>query len=175
MNAGSQGVVVRTATADDAAAAVARLYNAGIDGRQATFETDHRSTVAIADRIARTEHPHAWLVAARDGEVLGWAATSPYSTRPVYAGIAEYSVYVDPAHTGRGVGTVLLAALLRSAQSAGLHKVTSRIFPENTASLALARRSGFRVVGPHLAHAQLDGVWRDVVTVEALLLRPPAR
>ena len=156
---------VREATAADAAA-VARAYNAGIDGRQATFETAHRSAEDMAQRITQTRDPHAFLV-ADDGEVRGWAATSPYSPRAVYRGVAEYSVYVDVP--GRGTGRLLLEALLARAEAAGLHKVTSRVFPENTASLALARSLGFRVVGTHLRHARLDGRWRDVVTVEVLL------
>lgn len=162
------GLVVRDATGDDASAAAA-VYNAGIDSRQATFETEHRSAEEMSARIARTGETHAFLVAELDGRVVGWAATFPYSARPAYAGVAEYSVYVDPAAQGRGVGRALVAELLDRARGAGLHKVTSRIFPENTASLALAERLGFRVVGTHLRHAQLDGAWRDVVTVEALL------
>lgn len=162
------GLVVRDATGDDASA-VAAVYNAGIDSRQATAETEHRSAEEMSARIARTGETHAFLVAELDGRVVGWAATFPYSVRPAYAGVAEYSVYVDPAAQGRGVGRALVAELLDRARGAGLHKVTSRIFPENTASLALAERLGFRVVGTHLRHAQLDGAWRDVVTVEALL------
>ena len=156
---------LRDAAADDAGE-VARTYNAGIDGRQATFETTHRDAADMADRIRGTRPPYAFLV-ADDGRVRGWAATYPYSPRPVYDGVAEYSVYVD--EPGRGTGRLLLTELLRRAEQAGLHKVTSRVFPENVASLALARRLGFREVGTHQRHARLDGVWRDVVTVEVLL------
>lgn len=106
---------------------------------------------------------------AQADELLGWAASYPYSPRPVYATVAEYSVYVAPEAAGRGVGRALLSALEERAEQGGLHKLTSRIFPENTASLALARSLGFREVGLHRRHARLDGVWRDVVTVEVLL------
>lgn len=156
---------VRAATVQDAAA-VARIYNAGLDGRNATFETTHRTAPDMAERITGTRAPYAFLV-ADDGGVQGWAATYPYSPRPAYDGVAEYSVYV--AEPGRGTGALLLAELLRRAEESGLHKVTSRVFPENAASRALARRFGFREVGTHLRHAQLDGRWRDVLTIEVLL------
>ncbi|GGC07409.1 arsinothricin resistance N-acetyltransferase ArsN1 family A [Cellulomonas carbonis] len=160
---------VRDATPDDAGT-VAVIVNAGIDARTATFETEHRTTGAMAERIASTSPRHAFLVAELDGVVVGWAATYPYSPRAVYDGVAEYSIYVAPDAHGRGVGSALLGALLDRARAAGLHKVTSRVFPENAASLALAARHGFEVVGTHRSHARLDGVWRDVVTVEVLLL-----
>ena len=162
------GPTVRPATGADAAA-IAAIYNEGIDSRQATFETTRRTPSEMAERIRTTAPPHCCLVATQADAVIGWAATYPYSPRPVYAGIAEYSVYVASAAHGLGVGRALLTAVLEHARAHGLHKVTSRIFPENTASLALAERLGFRIVGTHVAHAQLDGQWRDVVTVEALL------
>lgn len=156
---------IRDATVQDAPA-VARIYNAGLDTRNATFETEHRTAQEMVDRIAGTAPPYAFLVVDNAG-VQGWAATYPYSPRPAYRGVAEYSVYV--AQPGRGTGRALLAELLRRAEEAGLHKVTSRIFPENGASRALAQRLGFREVGTHLRHARLDGLWRDVLTVEVLL------
>ncbi len=162
-------VEVRAATVGDADA-VARIYNLGIDSRQATFETEHRTAAEMADRIDGTAPRHAFLVASVDGRVAGWAATFPYSPRRAYDGVAEYSVYVDPGVHGRGVGRALLAELLRRARQSGVHKVTSRVLAENTASLALAEQLGFRVVGTQLSHARLDGQWRDVVLVEALLL-----
>ena len=157
---------VRDAQRGDAAE-VARAYNAGLDSRNATFETVHRTAEELAERITGTRAPYAFLVAEDDGRVHGWAATCPYSPRPVYDGVAEYSVYVD--EPGCGTGRLLLEELLRRAEEAGLHKVTSRVFPENAASRALARRLGFREVGTHLRHARLDGVWRDVLTIEVLL------
>ncbi|MDT0164029.1 arsinothricin resistance N-acetyltransferase ArsN1 [Actinotalea sp. AC32] len=164
---------VRDATPEDAGT-VAEIFNAGIDARTATFETEHRTADAMAERIASTSPRHAFLVAELGGVVVGWAATYPYSARAVYDGVAEYSIYVAPDAHGRGVGSALLGALLDRARTAGLHKVTSRVFPENAASLALAARHGFEVVGTHRSHAQLDGVWRDVVTVEVLLLEEDA-
>lgn len=160
-------MIVRDAVRDDATE-VAAVYNAGLLGRTATFETTPRTPGDMAERIAGTAAPYAFLV-ADDGGPVGWAASYPYSPRPAYATVAEYSVYVAPAAAGRGVGRALLSALVERAEQDGLHKLTSRIFPENTTSLALARSLGFREVGVHRRHARLDGVWRDVVTVEVLL------
>ena len=156
----------RPARAGDAPA-IARIYNDGIAGRQATFETRPRS----ADEIA------AWLgdglpllVAERDdGTVAGFARVTPYSDRCVYEGVGEYGIYVDAAARGGGVGTALLEALARAAEEAGYHKLTSKLFTSNAASLALARRCGFHEVGIHRRHGRLDGEWRDVLVVERLL------
>lgn len=122
------GLVVRLADPDDAAQ-VAVIYNAGIDSRLATFETEHRTAADMLERITSTRPPHSFVVAEQAGTVVGWAAMFPYSARPVYAGIAEYSVYVHPDAQGAGVGRLLLTALLERARAQGLHKVTSRIFP----------------------------------------------
>jgi L-amino acid N-acyltransferase YncA len=101
--------------------------------------------------------------------VLGWVAVSPVSSRPVYAGVVEHSVYVDPAAQGRGIGRLLLAALVASTDAAGIWTIQSAIFPENAASLALHRTAGFRVVGVRERigrHASQGGRWRDVVFLE---------
>jgi phosphinothricin acetyltransferase len=98
--------------------------------------------------------------------VLGWAALAPVSTRAVYAGVAENAVYVDPGARGRGVGEALLRALLGSADRAGVWTVQSGVFPENTASLALHRKVGFRVVGRRERIGRHHGRWRDVVLLE---------
>jgi phosphinothricin acetyltransferase len=147
-------------------AAIARIYNEGIDARIATFETRHRTPQDIAAWLG-TRYPV--LVVTRAGEVVGFAATSAYRPRECYAGIAEYSVYVASEAQGSGVGRLALASLIAAAEGAGFWKLVSRIFPENTPSLALARKLGFREVGTYVKHAQLDGVWKDVVIVERLL------
>ena len=101
--------------------------------------------------------------------MLGWASASAYRARACYAGIAEYSIYVATSHHGRGVGRALMTVFLDALGAAGFWKVLSRLFPENQASRALGARFGFREVGVYRRHAQLDGVWRDVVMVERLL------
>jgi len=157
---------VRAATLDDAAA-IAAIYNGGILGRMATFETREQTPHDIAAWFDEPRHPR--IVAEERGRVVGWAAASGYRPRDCYAGIAEFSVYVAADARGRGVGDALMRAFLPACEAAGFWKVLSRIFPENAASRALCRRHGFREVGTYERHARLDGVWRDVVIVERLL------
>jgi L-amino acid N-acyltransferase YncA len=156
---------IRPAAAGDVPA-ITRIYNDGIAGRQATFETRPRTPADVAVWIGGRE---PILVAERAGEVIGFARVSPYSDRDVYAGVGEYGIYVDPAARAAGLGTRLLEALADAAEAAGYHKLTSKLFTSNGASLALARRCGFREVGIHRNHARLDGEWRDVIVVERLL------
>ena len=148
-------------------AAIAAIYNEGIEDRIATFETAPR---APEDLLGWTGDGAPPLVVAEDGgEVLGWARAGEYSDRCVYAEVAEYAVYVARAARGRGVGRALLEALAADAENKGYHKLLSRIFPENEASLALARACGFREVGVHRRHGKLDGEWKDTVVVEKLI------
>jgi L-amino acid N-acyltransferase YncA len=159
---------IRPAAPADAPAIVA-IYNEGIRGRGATFETTERTADDVLTWFdAASAHPFLVAVGA-DGAVLGWVRASSYRARACYAGIADFSVYVSVAARGRGVGDALMAAFLPACAGAGLWKVLSRIFPENAASLALCARHGFRTVGTYEKHARLDGVWRDVVIVERLL------
>ena len=163
---------VRPAQPRDAAA-IAAIYNQGIRGRGATFETEERTAEERAAWLAGHDTRHPCLVAtvaAGEGErVVGWASTSGYRSRPCYDGIAEFSVYVHDDWQGRGVGRALLGALLSAAEAAGLWKLVSRVFPENAASRALCASVGFREVGIYEKHARLDGVWKDCVIVERLL------
>jgi phosphinothricin acetyltransferase len=108
-------------------------------------------------------------VAERDGQVVAYAGAGPYRSRPAYAGVAEHSVYVARAARGTGGGRAALDALCRAYAERGFWKILSRIFPENTASLRLHERCGFRVVGVYHRHGKLDGQWRDCVIVERLL------
>jgi phosphinothricin acetyltransferase len=157
---------IHPATVEDAPA-IARIYNEGIRGRGATFETRERTADEVVRWFGDPRHPV--LAAELEGRVVGWVAASNYRPRECYAGIAEFSVYVAGEARGRRVGDALMAAFLPACAAAGLWKVLSRIFPENTASRALCARHGFREVGVYERHAQLDGAWRDVVIVERLL------
>lgn len=157
---------IRTARAADAPR-IADIYNEGIRGRGATFETRERAADEVAAWLGDPRHPV--LVAETDGEVGGWIAASTYRPRECYAGIAEFSVYVAASARGRRLGDALMAAFVPACEQAGLWKLLSRIFPENEASLALCARHGFRTVGTYVRHAKLDGAWRDVVIVERLL------
>ena len=157
----------RAATPDDADA-IAAIYNQGIAERIATFETRPRTAADIAGWFG-DRYPVVVVTAGGGGRVIAFAATSTYRPRDCYAGIAEYSVYVDRDARGQGAGRLALEALFEAARAAGFWKIVSRIFVENTASRALMRRTGFREVGIYRRHGQLDGVWRDVVIVEKML------
>ena len=115
-----------------------------------------------------TEHQMHPPIAYVDEAVVA-TGTFPYSARACYAGIGEFSVYVAREYRGRGAGHAVLAALIEAATDAGLHKLTSRVFPENIASRALLKDLGFAEIGIHRRHGKLDGVWRDCVIVERLL------
>lgn len=148
------------------AAAVARIYNAGIEERVATFETRHRSPEEVRLLLCGT---HPAVVVIENGTVTAFAWTSAYSPRECYSGVAEFSVYADPENRGRGAGRLAMEALIGEAQGRGFWKLISKVFVENTPSLCLLRSLGFREVGVHESHARLDGEWRDVVLVEKLL------
>lgn len=142
---------------------VLAVYRAGIEEGNATFETTAPSWETF-DAARLREHRHVAL--GLGGEVLGWAAVSPVSARPAYAGVVEHSVYVHPAARGRGVAGALLETLIASTESAGIWTIQSGVFPENTASLALHARAGFRVIGTRERVGRHHGVWRDVVLIE---------
>jgi L-amino acid N-acyltransferase YncA len=148
-------------TADDWPA-VEAIYAEGIATREATFET---GTPTWAE-FDSGRHPGHRFVAVDGDRVLGWAALAPTSSRACYAGVAEHSVYVAEGARGRGVGQVLMNALLASADAGGVWTIQTSIFPENVASVALHERLGFRVVGRRERIAQLDGVWRDTILLE---------
>jgi phosphinothricin acetyltransferase len=161
-------LAVRLATADDAAA-IARIHNEGIADRVATFETEPRTTAQVAAALAEKGDRYPTVVVEQDGVVVAWAGAGAYRSRPAYAGVAEHSVYVARAARGAGAGRAALDELCRVYAERGFWKLVSRIFPENTASLALHERCGFRVVGVYRRHGKLDGEWRDCVIVERLL------
>jgi phosphinothricin acetyltransferase len=158
----------RLATATDAAA-ITTIYNEGIADRVATFETEARTPAQIAQQLADKGDRFPTVVVERDGQVVAYAGAGPYRSRPAYAGVAEHSVYVARAARGAGAGRAALDALCQAYAERGFWKIVSRIFPENTASLRLHERCGFRVVGVYQRHGKLDGEWRDCVIVERLL------
>jgi len=155
----------RPATSADAAA-IARIYNRGIAGRIATFETQPRSA---ADVLAWFDGVHPIVVVEEAGEVIAVAATSIYRPRECYSGIAEFSVYVAREARRRGAGRRAMEALLREAEAHGFWKLLSRVFVDNAASRALLHSLGVREVGVYHKHGKLDGRWRDVVIVEYLI------
>lgn len=160
-------LAIRPAAAADAAA-VADIYNVGIEERGSTFEIVLRSEADMARRI--TENPHEpVIVATRGDRIVGWASIGGYRPRDCYAGIGEFSVYIASDARGQGIGKRLVEALIDEARRLGYWKLLSHIFTFNTASLALCRACGFREVGIYEKHGQLDGRWLDVVIVERLI------
>jgi L-amino acid N-acyltransferase YncA/DNA-binding transcriptional ArsR family regulator len=142
--------------------AVRRIYSEGIATGHATFETE------APDR--RTLE-HKWLpdhrwVAEINGHVAGWAAATPASTRPVYRGVAETSIYVGEGFRSRGVGKALIRQQVMAADAAALWTLQTSIFPENRASIALHQSAGYRTLGVRERIAQHHGVWRDTVFLE---------
>lgn len=158
---------IRKATELDAAA-VASIYNEGIEDRRATFQAKTQQPGDWEGPIQRA-HEHPVLVAERAGRVVGWAAVKPYSDFPPYKPVVEAMLYVARAERGRGIGTRLLEALAGEAEGAGFTKLIGKIFADNETSAALVRRCGFREVGVHRRHGRLDGRWKDVLLVERLL------
>ncbi len=142
--------------------AVQAIYRAGIETGQATFET----AVPTWDSWDASHIAHSRLVARGKDGVIGWAALTPVSSRCVYEGVAEVSVYIAAAARGQGVGKALLAALVVSSEQAGIWTLQSSLFPENEASVAIHKANGFRIVGRRERIAQQHGVWRDTLLME---------
>lgn len=161
-------VEIRPVRMDDAAA-IAEIYNQGIEARIATYETVLRTPADIEENIRNAKDRFPYLVAEIDGTVLGWASVSSYRPRDCYRGIGEFSIYVHEDARGKGVGKVLLPALMAAAEEAGFWKLLSRVFLFNTGSRKLCAAFGFREVGLYEKHAKLDDEWLDVVIVERLI------
>src|SRR4051812_1831003 len=157
-------MTIRPAAAGDAAA-IAAIYNEGIEDRVATFETRPRDAREVAEWIAGGLP----FVVADDGGIAGFARVSPYSDRCVYTGVGEHGVYVARSARGRRLGVALLEALAGACESAGYYKLTSRVFADNAASRTVHRAAGFEEVGVQRRHGRLDGEWKDCVLVERLL------
>ncbi len=143
-------------------ASVKAIYLEGIATGNATFETS-------APEWAEWDAKHradCRLVARSNGVVIGWTALSPVSSRCVYAGVAEESVYIGESARGQGVGKVLLNAVIAESEKAGIWTIQTGIFPENVTSLSLHKACGFRELGIRERIGQMNGVWRDVVFME---------
>ncbi len=157
---------VRPMAADDWAA-VEAIYREGIATGHATFEPEPPTW----EQFDSGKLNAGRLVAVDNEKVLGWAALTAVSTRPVYRGVVEHSVYTARDARGNGVGRALLESLLAAADEAGFWTLQSSIFPENAASLALHDRVGFRRVGYRervglMTYGPAAQTWRDTVLVE---------
>ncbi|MBZ0298149.1 MAG: GNAT family N-acetyltransferase [Anaerolineae bacterium] len=141
---------------------VREIYLQGIATKNATFETE----APAWEKWDAAHRQDCRLVARLDDQVVGWAALSPVSSRCVYAGVAEESIYIAESARGQGIGKVLLPALVEASEQAGIWMLQTGIFPENKASIHLHEWCGFRVLGVREKIGQLDGVWRDVAFME---------
>ncbi len=141
---------------------VRTIYEEGIRSRNATFET----SAPDSEQWDQAHLPFCRLVARNRGAVVGWAALSPVSARKAYAGVAEESIYVSQSAQGKGVGTALQQELIHQSEAHGIWTLQGVVFAENTASLALLKKSGFREVGRRERISQLDGRWRDTILLE---------
>lgn len=138
------------------------IYTEGIETGNATFETEAPSWEAW-DR----DHVKSCRLVATDGDqVTGWAVLSPVSSRCVYTGVGEVSLYISLNHRGQGIGPLLLKEIIRCSELEGFWTLQSGIFPENMASLVMHTKCGFREVGLRKKMGKLNGVWRDVVLLE---------
>lgn len=161
VNSGQEVVSIDTMTPDDWSA-VCAIYLEGIATGNATFETSTPEWTKWNAAHMRS----CRLVARMNGEVLGWAALSAVSSRCVYAGVAEVSVYVAETARGRGIGLQLLSGLVKASEQAGIWTLQAGIFPENEASIRLHEHCGFRIVGRRERLSQLKEAWRDVLLME---------
>ncbi|MFJ3337202.1 GNAT family N-acetyltransferase [Streptomyces sp. NPDC086766] len=157
--AGARVVAMGPEHADE----VLAIYRLGIEEGDATFET----APPTWEQFDAARLPgHRYVAVAGTGRVLGWVAATRVSDRCAYAGVVEHSVYVHPDARGRGIGLLLLNALIDSTETAGVWTIQSGVFPENTGSLALHEKAGFRVIGTRERIGRHHGVWRDVVLIE---------
>ncbi len=141
---------------------VSRIYQEGMDTGQATFETQVPSWEAWDQAHLEIGR----VVAVLDGRIVGWAALSPVSSRCVYGGVAEVSVYVNGGHQRLGIGRKLMQFLIDESEKNGYWTLQSGIFPENLPSIELHRKMGFRVLGYRERIGKRDGVWKDNVQME---------
>jgi L-amino acid N-acyltransferase YncA len=161
---------VGPALASDAEA-ICRIYNQGIEDRQATLETALRTPDERRAWLAGRSPRHPVLVARRGsgGAVVGWASLNPFNPRACYDHVGDFSLYVERGERGTGIGRQLLEPLIARARALGYHKLVLAAFPYNQAGCALYARCGFRTVGIYHEQGMLDDKWVDVVLMERLL------
>jgi phosphinothricin acetyltransferase len=161
-------LVIRPAHAADAAA-IAAIYNQGIEDRVATLETEPRTPDERRAWLAARDERHPVLVAERGGQALAWASLNPFNPRTAYAHVADLSIYVAREARGAGVGRLLLSRIVDEARRLGFHKMVLAAFPTNTAGMRLYARMGFSTVGTYREQGCLDGRWVDVIIMEQIL------
>lgn len=157
----AEKIVIDPMLAEDWSA-VKTIYQQGLDSGTASFET----SVPDWPTWNNKHRPDCRLVARRNGRIAGWAALAAVSSRSAYAGVAEISIYIHKDEMGRGIGDRLIAELIQKSEEAGYWTLQSGIFPQNTASLRLHAKHGFREVGRREKIARRDGKWHDLILLE---------
>ena len=161
-------VTIRTADSGDADA-ICTIHNQGIVDRVATLDTVLRTPDGVRTWLQERGRRHPVVVADVDGAVVGWGSLNAFNPRAAYDFVADFSVYVERAQRGRGIGRQLLARLIELARDAGYHKMVLAALSSNAAGIALYERAGFTRVGVYHEQGQLDGKWVDVLLMERLL------
>ncbi len=141
---------------------VCRIYEEGIASGNATFQTKAPEW----DQWDNAHVPNIRLVAIENEKIIGWAAISPVSSRPVYSGVGEVSVYVDPTYQGKGAGKLLLKQLIEQSEQNGFWTLQAGIFPENIASLKIHQNLGFRILGTREKIGKMGNTWRNTILLE---------
>ena len=165
---GANRLRVRPATADDAEA-ICRIYNQGIEDRVATLETEWRTPEERRQWLAARSPRHPVIVAETDTAILGWGSLNVFNPREAYRFVADFSIYVERAARGKGVGLFMLTGLVELAREHGYHKLVLSAFPTNASGMALYTTLGFRTVGMYKEQGRLDGRWVDTIIMEKLL------
>lgn len=160
---------VRRATVADAET-ICRIYNQGIEDRVATLETELRTPDERRQWLAGRSPRHPVIAAENaTGEIVGWGSLNVFNPREAYRFVADFSVYVERAWRGKGVGRVVLERLVELAREHGFHKMVLSAFPTNAGGMALYEKLGFRTVGIYREQGMLDGKWVDTIVMEKLL------
>lgn len=163
---------IRLATLEDAAA-IAAIYNQGIRDRVATLETEERTLEERAAWLTARDERHPVYVAEVAGTVVAWGSLNSFNPRPAYQWVVDFSVYVDGAKRGHGLGGAMLDHLIAEATRLGYHKLVLAAFPFNQAGMRLYQSRGFRTVGIYHEQGQLDGHWVDTIVMEKMLASEP--
>lgn len=142
---------------------VLKIFQEGIEGGNATFDN-----VPPAWEVWETKFFKncRWVLEDETGNVVGWAALQPISSRECYKGVAEVSIYLTTSVQGKGLGTMLLKKLILDSEERGFWTIQAGIFPENKPSIAIHQKLGFRIVGTRTRIAEMNGFWRDVILLE---------
>ncbi|EJL75805.1 GNAT family N-acetyltransferase [Chryseobacterium populi] len=141
---------------------IAEIYKQGLETGHATFET----SVPVWESWDKSKLKHSRFAAAIDNTVVGWAALSAVSDRCVYGGVAEVSIYISNDYKGKGIGKALMLKLIEESEANGIWTLQSGMFPENEATVALHKSSGFRIIGYREKIGKLGNIWRDTIMME---------